>query len=51
MPVSYETFGEFLQDAVLSLHELWADASGHELTVEELQDLNDALQTFFESRR
>jgi hypothetical protein len=51
VPMIDDTFDNFLQDAVLSLHELWTGAGGRELTPEELQDLNDALQVLFESRQ
>lgn len=39
---------EFLQDACMSMHDMWVEANlGDELTPHELHALNDLLDAFF----
>jgi hypothetical protein len=45
-----EEFETFLQDACMSLHDVWIDAGGRVLTPEELQKLNEMLGVFFEEK-
>ena len=44
-------FDNFLQEACLSIHDLWTTAGGEELTSEELSRLNDVLTDFFERKQ
>lgn len=46
-----EQFDRFLQDATLKVHEEWRDAGGRALTIEELYELNDLLDAFFQARK
>lgn len=45
------TFDSFLQDATLTVHDLWTEIGGAELTTHELRALNEILTTFFADKR
>lgn len=49
--MSDNQYDEFLQDAIMKLHDAWQMADGRKLDTDELQDLNDALDKFFEGIR
>jgi hypothetical protein len=47
MDVTSDDFDEFLQDAVMLIHDLWGRSGGRDLTSGELSRLNDLLDGFF----